>query len=109
MESQVYMLNVHVYCKFLTLKAMSFNSSEKKTILVQNYIAVHSNEACKMPFSWRIKDYLEEIWEHALQREGIFIYFSFISFLFFSEQSCLGHSGKFQWRTRRLGEGCCIM
>ncbi|XP_067222276.1 E3 ubiquitin-protein ligase rnf213-alpha-like [Chanodichthys erythropterus] len=46
------------------------NNSEKKTILVQNYIAVHSNAACKMPFSWRIKDYLEEIWEHALQREG---------------------------------------
>ncbi len=25
-----------------------------------------------MPFSWRIKDYLEELWVHNLQREGIF-------------------------------------
>ena len=23
-----------------------------------------------MPFSWRIKDYLDELWVHALHREG---------------------------------------
>ncbi|ROL47362.1 E3 ubiquitin-protein ligase rnf213-alpha [Anabarilius grahami] len=45
-------------------------SSEKKTILVQNYIAVHRNMGCTMPFSWRIKDCLEDLWVHALQREG---------------------------------------
>uniref|UniRef100_A0A668A4S4 Uncharacterized protein n=1 Tax=Myripristis murdjan TaxID=586833 RepID=A0A668A4S4_9TELE len=32
------------------------------TILVQNYISLHSNLGCTMPFSWRIKDYLEELW-----------------------------------------------
>lgn len=26
--------------------------------------------SCSMPFSWRIKDYLEELWVHALQCEG---------------------------------------
>ncbi|XP_051570261.1 E3 ubiquitin-protein ligase rnf213-alpha isoform X1 [Myxocyprinus asiaticus] len=46
------------------------NNSGTKTILVQNYIAVDRNMGCTMPFSWRIKDYLEELWVHALQREG---------------------------------------
>ncbi|KAA8582604.1 hypothetical protein FQN60_003825 [Etheostoma spectabile] len=41
-----------------------------RTILVQNYIAQDRNMCCSMPFSWRIKDYLEELWVHALQREG---------------------------------------
>ncbi|KAK5884967.1 hypothetical protein CesoFtcFv8_018727 [Champsocephalus esox] len=45
-------------------------NSETKTILVQNYIAQDRNMSCSMPFSWRIKDYLEELWVHALQREG---------------------------------------
>ncbi|KTG00734.1 hypothetical protein cypCar_00028017, partial [Cyprinus carpio] len=47
-----------------------FYSSETKTILVQNYVAVDRNMGCTLPFSWRIKDYLEELWVHALQREG---------------------------------------
>ncbi|KAF3846326.1 hypothetical protein F7725_003404 [Dissostichus mawsoni] len=37
-------------------------NSETKTILVQNYIAQDRNMSCSMPFSWRIKDYLEELW-----------------------------------------------
>ncbi|XP_030645560.1 E3 ubiquitin-protein ligase rnf213-alpha-like [Chanos chanos] len=45
-------------------------NSESKTILVQNYIAAERNMGCIMPFSWRIKDHLEELWVHALQREG---------------------------------------
>ncbi|XP_040919421.1 E3 ubiquitin-protein ligase rnf213-alpha isoform X2 [Toxotes jaculatrix] len=44
--------------------------SEQRTILVQNYIAHNKNMSCSMPFSWRIKDYLEELWVHALQHEG---------------------------------------
>ncbi|KAF4115229.1 hypothetical protein G5714_002718 [Onychostoma macrolepis] len=48
----------------------SLDNNSEKTILVQNYIAVDSNVGCTMPFSWRIKDYLEELWVHALQREG---------------------------------------
>jgi len=40
--------------------------------LVQNYTAFESNVGCTMPFSWKIKDYLEELWEHAMQREGMF-------------------------------------
>lgn len=49
-------------------------------ILVQNYIAVDSDVGCTMPFSWRIKDYLEELWVHAFQQEGIFT--SLLSLLF---------------------------
>ncbi|XP_037333444.2 E3 ubiquitin-protein ligase rnf213-alpha isoform X2 [Pungitius pungitius] len=45
-------------------------NSETRTILVQNYIAQDRNVSCSMPFSWRIKDYLEELWVHAFQREG---------------------------------------
>lgn len=44
--------------------------SETRTMLVQNYIAQDKNMSCSMPFSWRIKDYLEELWVHALQHEG---------------------------------------
>ncbi|XP_078124896.1 E3 ubiquitin-protein ligase rnf213-alpha-like isoform X2 [Sander vitreus] len=46
------------------------HNSGTRTILVQNYIAPDRNMSCSMPFSWRIKDYLEELWVHALQREG---------------------------------------
>ncbi|MED6260783.1 hypothetical protein ATANTOWER_028724, partial [Ataeniobius toweri] len=45
-------------------------SSETRTILVQNYIAQDRNMCCSMPFSWRIKDYLEELCIYALQNEG---------------------------------------
>ncbi|XP_041812142.1 E3 ubiquitin-protein ligase rnf213-alpha [Chelmon rostratus] len=44
--------------------------SETRTILVQNYIVQDRNMSCSMPFSWRIKNYLEELWVHALQHEG---------------------------------------
>ncbi|XP_038557039.1 E3 ubiquitin-protein ligase rnf213-alpha [Micropterus salmoides] len=46
------------------------NNSETRTILVQNYIAQDRNMSCSMPFSWRIKNYLEELWVHARQHEG---------------------------------------
>ncbi|XP_026862579.2 E3 ubiquitin-protein ligase rnf213-alpha [Electrophorus electricus] len=46
------------------------SNSLTKTVLVQNYIVVNRNMGCIMPFSWRIKDYLEELWMHALHREG---------------------------------------
>ncbi|XP_063327964.1 E3 ubiquitin-protein ligase rnf213-alpha [Pelmatolapia mariae] len=46
------------------------HASETRTILVQHYIAQDKNMSCSMPFSWRIKDYLEELWVHALQHEG---------------------------------------
>lgn len=47
-----------------------FSSSATKTILVQNCIVVHRTTGCIMPFSWIIKDRLEELWVHALHREG---------------------------------------
>uniref|UniRef100_A0AAX7SI34 RING-type E3 ubiquitin transferase n=1 Tax=Astatotilapia calliptera TaxID=8154 RepID=A0AAX7SI34_ASTCA len=46
------------------------HTSETRTILVQHYIAQDKNMCCSMPFSWRIKDYLEELWVHARQHEG---------------------------------------
>lgn len=45
-------------------------SSETKTILVQNYILQDKIMSCSMPFSWRIRNHLEELWVHALQKEG---------------------------------------
>ncbi|XP_068575114.1 E3 ubiquitin-protein ligase rnf213-alpha isoform X2 [Cebidichthys violaceus] len=46
------------------------HNSETRTILVQNYISQDRKVSCSMPFSWRIKDYLEELWVHAFQHEG---------------------------------------
>ncbi|XP_072299402.1 E3 ubiquitin-protein ligase rnf213-alpha-like [Eucyclogobius newberryi] len=45
-------------------------NSESRTILVQNYITPKITVGCSMPFSWRIRDYLEDMWVHALQHEG---------------------------------------
>ncbi|XP_041076276.1 E3 ubiquitin-protein ligase rnf213-alpha-like isoform X2 [Polyodon spathula] len=45
-------------------------NSESKTILVQNYMKLDMGVCSTMPFSWRIKDYLEDLWVHALQQEG---------------------------------------
>uniref|UniRef100_W5N459 RING-type E3 ubiquitin transferase n=1 Tax=Lepisosteus oculatus TaxID=7918 RepID=W5N459_LEPOC len=44
-------------------------NSESKTILVQNYMKLDHNLCSTMPFSWRIKDHLDELWVHVLQRE----------------------------------------
>nr|XP_015798016.2 E3 ubiquitin-protein ligase rnf213-alpha [Nothobranchius furzeri] len=44
--------------------------SETRTILVQNYVAQDRNMHCSMPFSWRIKDCIEELCVHTLQNEG---------------------------------------
>ncbi|CAJ1075083.1 E3 ubiquitin-protein ligase rnf213-alpha [Xyrichtys novacula] len=46
------------------------HNNETRTILVQNNIAQDQIMSCSMPFSWRIKNYLEELWVHALQHEG---------------------------------------
>ncbi|XP_016116503.1 E3 ubiquitin-protein ligase rnf213-alpha-like, partial [Sinocyclocheilus grahami] len=56
--------------KLLNVPCTRLDNNSVKTILVQNYIAVDSNVGCTMPFSWRIKDYLEELWVHAFQQEG---------------------------------------
>ncbi|XP_016115585.1 E3 ubiquitin-protein ligase rnf213-alpha-like, partial [Sinocyclocheilus grahami] len=58
------------YAALQILQHMFFSDLSEKTILVQNYIAVDSNVGCTMPFSWRIKDHLEELWVHAFQQEG---------------------------------------
>ena len=50
---------------------MYHHSSETRTILVQRHIGLDQNVGCSMPFSWRIRDYLDELWVHALQHEGI--------------------------------------
>ncbi|KAM9519265.1 E3 ubiquitin-protein ligase rnf213-alpha-like [Salvelinus alpinus] len=46
------------------------NNATSKTFLVQNNIPIDKNISCIMPFSWRIKDYLNELWIYALQHEG---------------------------------------
>ncbi|KAI1884420.1 hypothetical protein AGOR_G00226220 [Albula goreensis] len=46
------------------------HNSESKTILVQSHITPDLGRGCAMPFSWRIRDFLEELWVHALQHEG---------------------------------------
>ncbi|XP_077384207.1 E3 ubiquitin-protein ligase rnf213-alpha-like isoform X2 [Festucalex cinctus] len=47
-----------------------FLDSKTRTILVRNYLAQGRDFTFSMPFSGRIKDYLEELWVHALQNEG---------------------------------------
>ncbi|XP_067403324.1 E3 ubiquitin-protein ligase RNF213 isoform X3 [Emydura macquarii macquarii] len=41
------------------------SSSQTETILVQNDMKVSADAGNEMPFSWRIKDYLEELWLQA--------------------------------------------
>uniref|UniRef100_A0A7N8Y3P6 RING-type domain-containing protein n=1 Tax=Mastacembelus armatus TaxID=205130 RepID=A0A7N8Y3P6_9TELE len=36
----------------------------------RSYIVEDRNMSCSLPFSWRIKDYLEDLWLHVHQREG---------------------------------------
>ncbi|TNM97227.1 hypothetical protein fugu_015383 [Takifugu bimaculatus] len=45
------------------------HSSDRKTLLVQNSI-LQNKMSCSLPFSWRIRNYLEELWVLALQQEG---------------------------------------
>ncbi|XP_061079146.1 E3 ubiquitin-protein ligase rnf213-alpha [Conger conger] len=45
-------------------------NSESKTILVQSCITAHLGSGCSLPFSWRVRDILEELLVHAQQNEG---------------------------------------
>nr|XP_057905202.1 E3 ubiquitin-protein ligase rnf213-alpha isoform X2 [Doryrhamphus excisus] len=45
-------------------------NSEMTTILVRNNLTKGGDLSLRMPFSWRIKDYLEELWVLSLQNEG---------------------------------------
>ncbi|XP_078017826.1 E3 ubiquitin-protein ligase rnf213-alpha isoform X1 [Epinephelus lanceolatus] len=64
-------LDIFGNVKLLKIPRLTMDhNSETRTVLVQNYIAQNRNVSCSMPFSWRIKDYLEELWVHALQHEG---------------------------------------
>ncbi|KAK7939807.1 hypothetical protein WMY93_003133 [Mugilogobius chulae] len=57
--------------KLLQIPPLSQDSnSESRTILVQNYITPKMRIGCCLPFSWRIRDYLEDMWVHALQHES---------------------------------------
>ncbi|XP_057717215.1 E3 ubiquitin-protein ligase rnf213-alpha-like isoform X2 [Corythoichthys intestinalis] len=59
---------LHIFAddKLLEIPLPSLES-ETRTILVKNQ---GKNFTLSMPFSWRIKDYLEEHWVHVLQNEG---------------------------------------
>ncbi|XP_047657054.1 E3 ubiquitin-protein ligase rnf213-alpha isoform X2 [Tachysurus fulvidraco] len=64
-------LDIFGNVKFLNVPYTRVDSnSVTKTIVVQNSIVVHRHTGCLMPFSWTIKDHLEELWVHALHREG---------------------------------------
>uniref|UniRef100_A0A3B3YP08 RING-type E3 ubiquitin transferase n=1 Tax=Poecilia mexicana TaxID=48701 RepID=A0A3B3YP08_9TELE len=56
--------------KLVEISHLAMDSRSTRTILVQNYIPQDRNIGCIMPFSWRIKDYLEELCVHVLQNEG---------------------------------------
>ncbi|XP_036388951.1 E3 ubiquitin-protein ligase rnf213-alpha-like [Megalops cyprinoides] len=45
------------------------HNSEAKTLLVQHSMASEGRAGCSMPFSCMIRDYLEELWQNAQQRE----------------------------------------
>ncbi|XP_029455051.1 E3 ubiquitin-protein ligase RNF213 isoform X2 [Rhinatrema bivittatum] len=51
--------------KLLSVPYVKSNSWQNETILVQNYMKLSGSVYNEMPFSWRIKDYLEEIWIQA--------------------------------------------
>ncbi|KAM4890524.1 E3 ubiquitin-protein ligase RNF213 [Sylvia borin] len=52
--------------KFLSVSpAVGKNSSQPEIILVQNNMMVSADAGNEMPFSWRIKEYLEEMWLEA--------------------------------------------
>ncbi|XP_039595909.1 E3 ubiquitin-protein ligase rnf213-alpha isoform X2 [Polypterus senegalus] len=57
--------------KLLCIRCERFNvNPESTTILVQNYMNLEKNVCCTMPFSWRAKDHLDELWTYALERKG---------------------------------------
>ncbi|XP_051851384.1 E3 ubiquitin-protein ligase RNF213 [Antechinus flavipes] len=54
--------------KFLNIPLMVNNTSlkaEMAPIMVQNYMKLSENVSNDVPFSWRIKDYLDELWMQA--------------------------------------------
>uniref|UniRef100_A0A8C6IMU7 Uncharacterized protein n=1 Tax=Melopsittacus undulatus TaxID=13146 RepID=A0A8C6IMU7_MELUD len=52
--------------KLLTIPfGVGRNSSQPEIILVQNNMVVSADAGNKMPFSWRIKEYLDEMWLEA--------------------------------------------
>ncbi|XP_027705939.1 E3 ubiquitin-protein ligase RNF213 [Vombatus ursinus] len=54
--------------KFLNIPLMLNNASlkaEMAPIMVQNYMKLSENVSNDVPFSWRIKDYLDELWMQA--------------------------------------------
>ncbi|XP_043855804.1 E3 ubiquitin-protein ligase RNF213 isoform X2 [Dromiciops gliroides] len=54
--------------KFLNIPLMLNNTSlkaEMAPIMVQNYMKLSQNVSNDFPFSWRIKDYLDELWMQA--------------------------------------------
>lgn len=68
-------ITFNILCTLVCLNIWSLSLSyslETRTILVQNYMTTIENQnmSCSMPFSWRIKNYLEELLVHALQQEG---------------------------------------
>ncbi|XP_074870414.1 E3 ubiquitin-protein ligase RNF213 isoform X2 [Carettochelys insculpta] len=68
--SEGYVKNLWMFI-FSDLNLLSFpynvgnSSSQSETILVQNDMKVSAHAGNEMPFSWRIKDYLEELWLQA--------------------------------------------
>ncbi|XP_061741549.1 E3 ubiquitin-protein ligase rnf213-alpha-like isoform X1 [Nerophis ophidion] len=55
--------------KLLEIPQPTLNS-EMRTILVRNHLTQGRDLSLCMPFSGMIKDYIEELWVHALQNEG---------------------------------------
>ncbi|XP_053495453.1 E3 ubiquitin-protein ligase rnf213-alpha [Ictalurus furcatus] len=43
--------------------------SESQTILIQSHMSAGRTMSSTMPFSWRIKDLLDDLWEYTLQKE----------------------------------------
>uniref|UniRef100_A0A8B9GXZ7 RING-type E3 ubiquitin transferase n=1 Tax=Astyanax mexicanus TaxID=7994 RepID=A0A8B9GXZ7_ASTMX len=69
-EDEVKNLCVHFYDFFFYNNSLFVRSSEAQTILIQSHMSVGSTMSCTMPFSWRIKDLLDDLWVYTLEREG---------------------------------------
>ncbi|XP_067280905.1 E3 ubiquitin-protein ligase rnf213-alpha isoform X2 [Pseudorasbora parva] len=69
-EESLKKLWLDIFGDVMLLNVPHTSVKNNSTILVQHYIAVDRDMCSTMPFSWRIKDCLEDLWVHALQREG---------------------------------------
>ncbi|XP_063784592.1 E3 ubiquitin-protein ligase RNF213 isoform X2 [Pseudophryne corroboree] len=64
-ENCIKSLWMFIFCDEKLLPICYNPSSQTQTIMVKNYMNIYAFRQPRLPFSWRIKEYLEEIWTQA--------------------------------------------